>query len=224
MPDSLSPKPPASNLSPLRDDTDALLPAASFLQAGPRSNGWTAGRQAAFLIHLADNGIVADAARAVGQSLSGAYAFRRRATGYAFALGWEAALLIARRIVADQLMAAAIKGEEARWVRDGDVTTYTRLNTKLSMALLDRVNPAESLPEVLAVMGGFDWFVQLIDTGESAEELWSIFFESAIPRGEEEARERVRAGLLLSEESAGFGEGDEEYGERDDASGDALTD
>jgi hypothetical protein len=103
--------------SPLQGDPDRLLPAAEYLRSDPRRNGWTAGRQAAFLAHLADNGVVADAARSVGMSLTGGYALRRKASGFAFNLGWEAALLIARRIVADQLMTAAIKGEEARWVR-----------------------------------------------------------------------------------------------------------
>ena len=59
--------------------------------------------------------------------------------GYAFNLGWEAALIIARRVISDRLMTAAIKGEEARWVREEGVTTYTRQNTKLSLALLDRI-------------------------------------------------------------------------------------
>ena len=109
--------------SPLRDDTGARLPAAAYLRYQSRADGWSAGRQAAFLAHLADNGVVENAARAVGMSVSGGYALRRTSRGYAFNLGWEAALIIARRIVADRLMAAAIKGEEARWVREEGVTT-----------------------------------------------------------------------------------------------------
>ena len=76
--------------SPLRHDTDAKLPAAAFLRYESRADGWSAGRQAAFLSHLADHGVVADAARAVGKSLAGGYALRRTARGYAFNLGWEA--------------------------------------------------------------------------------------------------------------------------------------
>lgn len=190
--------------SPLRDDTDAKLPAAAFLRYESRADGWSAGRQAAFLAHLADHGVVEDAARSVGKHISGGYALRREARGYAFNLGWEAALIIARRIVADNLMAAAIRGEQSRWVREDGVTTYTRQNTKLSLTLLDRINPATSLAEVLAVATRFDWFLQLLADGVDAETLWKLFFEDALPHNEVEARARVRVALLLTEDSAGF--------------------
>ena len=198
--------------SVLRLDDQALLPAAAYLRHAGRVDGWSAGRQAAFLLHLADHGLVADAARCVGMSLSSAYALRRHVRGYGFALGWEAALLVARRIVADNLLAAAIRGEEARWIRADGETRYTRQNVKLSLALLDRADPAAALPEVLAILARFDWYVQLMDDGAAAEDLWQNFFDPALPHREREARDRVRACLLLSEESAalaGDGEGEE---------------
>jgi hypothetical protein len=200
--------------SPLRNDTDAKLPAAAYLRYAQRADGWSAGRQAACLAHLADNGLITDAVRSVGMSVGGCYALRRQARGYAFDLGWDAALIIARRIVADNLMTAAIKGEESRWVREDGVTTYTRQNTKLSLTLLERVNPATALPEVLAVATRFDCYLQMIDEGLSARELWELFFDAALPHSEIEARERVRAALLLSEDSAGF---DEQNADKDDA-------
>jgi hypothetical protein len=190
----------------LRLDDQALLPAAAYLRHAGRVDGWSAGRQAAFLLHLADHGLVADAARCVGMSLSSAYALRRHVRGYGFALGWEAALLVARRIVADNLLAAAIRGEEARWIRADGETRYTRQNVKLSLALLDRADPAAALPEVLAILARFDWYVQLMDDGAAAEDLWQNFFDPALPHREREARDRVRACLLLSEESAGLAE------------------
>lgn len=199
--------------SPLHHDSDARLPAAAYLRYESRADGWSPGRQAAFLSHLADNGLVEDAARSVGMSVSGGYSLRRTSRGYAFNLGWEAALIIARRVISDRLMTAAIKGEEARWVREDGVTTYTRQNTKLSLALLDRVNPATTLTEVMAVATRFDWFLQLIDEGARAEELWDLFFDDALPTSDIEARARVRASLLLCEESAGFEEQEEEEGE-----------
>jgi hypothetical protein len=211
-------------LSTLRDDADARLPAAAYLRYQSRADGWSAGRQAAFLAHLADNGVVEDAARAVGMSVSGGYALRRTARGYAFNLGWEAALIIARRIVADRLMTAAIKGEEARWVREEGVTTYTRQNTKLSLALLDRVNPATSLPEVMAVATRFDWFLQLIDEGADAQSLWDDFFDDALPHSEATARARVRGALLLTEDSAGFdGQDDDGCADRDGNGDDEIV-
>jgi hypothetical protein len=190
-------------------DPDIRLPAAAYLRYESRADGWSAGRQAAFLAHLADNGLVEDAARSVGMGVGGGYSLRRTARGYAFSLGWEAALIIARRVISDRLMTAAIKGEEARWVREDGVTTYTRQNTKLSLALLDRVNPALAQPEVIAVAVRFDCFLQMIDEGLNGAELWELFFDKALPPGDRESRERVRHSLLLSEESAGFEEKDE---------------
>ncbi len=204
-----SPHTPFTHPSPLRDDTDAELPAAAYLRYESRADGWSAGRQAAFLCHLADNGVVADAARSVGMSLQGGYALRRQARGYAFSLGWEAALLIARRIVVNNLMTAAVKGEQSRWVREEGVTTYTRQNSTLSLALLNRISPSATVPEVQAVAMRFDWFLQLIDDGARAEDLWEMFFDAALPHSDVEARDRVRGALLLCEEAAIFGAEDE---------------
>jgi hypothetical protein len=206
MTSNVHPEPPQS---PLRADTDAKLPAAAYLRYEQRADGWSAGRQVAFLSHLADNGVVADAARCVGKALSGGYELRRQARGYAFDLGWEAALIIARRVVADNVMTAAIKGEQSRWVREDGVTTFTRQNTKLSLTLLDRINPATALSEVLAVATRFDCFLQMIEDGLGPQELWDYFFDVALPHSDMEARARVRAALLLSEDSAGF-EGEED--------------
>jgi hypothetical protein len=207
----------AQTPSPLHHDTDARLPAAAYLRYESRADGWSAGRQAACLAHLADNGMAADAVRSVGMSRSDSYALRRQARGYAFNLGWEAALIIARRIVADDLMTAAIRGEQSCWVREDGKTTYTKQNTKLSLTLLDRVNPAAALPEVLAVATRFDCFLQMIDDGLSARELWDYFFDEVLPHSQIEARERVRAALQLSEESAGFDD-EQNDDEEEDAS------
>lgn len=219
MPNISNPIPPTSPApaSPLHGDADARLPAAAYLRYESRADGWSAGRQAAFCAHLADHGVVEDAARSVGMSLSGGYALRRQARGYAFHLAWEAALLIARRIVADKLMTAAIQGEQAVWLREEGKTTYSRQNTKLSLTLLDRVNPADALPEVMAVATRFDVFLEMIDDGLSAAEYWEYFFSEALPHTDMEARQRVRTSLLLCEESADFEEEDEEEEEAEAA-------
>ena len=181
-------------------DPAALRPAAMWLRYDSRADGWTPGRRAAFLTHLADHGVVAEAAAAVGKSLASAYALRRRAGGYSFNLGWEAALLLARRRVADELMAAAIKGETAVWTREEGKTTYTRFNPRTALALLDRVNPATALNEILAVTQHFDWFRDLID---EAADLWPLF-DTCLDEGDFDARNRVRISLQLSDESADF--------------------
>jgi hypothetical protein len=48
----------------------------------------------------------------------------------------------------------------------------------------------------------------MIDEGLSAQELWECFFDEVLGKSEIEARARVRAALLLSEESAAFDESD----------------
>jgi len=118
-------------------------------------------------------------------------------------------------------MAAAIQGEQSRWVREDNVTTYVRQNTKLSLTLVDRINPATTLPEVMAVATRFDWFLQLLGDGVAAEELWDLFFDDSLPHNEMEARDRVRVALLLTEDSAGFeedGDGDSDDNEGADQS------
>ena len=181
-------------------DPAALRPAAMWLRYDSRADGWTPGRRAAFLTHLADHGVVAEAAAAVGKSLASAYALRRRAGGYGFNLGWEAALLLARRRVADELMAAAIKGETAVWTREEGKTTYTRFNPRTALALLDRANPATALNEILAVAQHFDWFRDLID---ASSDLWPLF-DTCLDESDFDARNRVRISLQLSDESADF--------------------
>jgi hypothetical protein len=52
---------PQRHPSSLQHDADARLPTAAYLRYQSRADGWSAGRQAAFLAHLADNGVVADA-------------------------------------------------------------------------------------------------------------------------------------------------------------------
>jgi hypothetical protein len=181
-------------------DPAALRPAAMWLRYDSRADGWTPGRRAAFLTHLADNGVVAEAAAAVGKSLASAYALRRRAGGYSFNLGWEAALLLARRRVADELMTAAIKGETAVWTREEGKTTYTRFNPRTALALLDRVNPATSLNEVIVVAQHFDRFRDLID---EAADLWPLF-DTGLHESDFDVRSRVRISLQLSDESTDF--------------------
>jgi hypothetical protein len=183
-------------------DPAPMHPAAFWLKYDNRADGWTPGRRAAFLTHLADHGIVADAAAVVGKSVSSAYALRRRAGGYAFSLGWEAALIIARRRVIDALTASAIEGEKAVWTREEGKTTYTRFNPRTAMALLDRVNPATSLNEVLVFLTNFDLFCEVI---EARGNLWE-HFDFLLEKNDFDTRNRVRHSLQLSDESADFDE------------------
>ena len=78
----------------------------SFTETGRRlrHDGWTPERERIFCERLSECGIVADAARAAGMSAQSAYAHRNRAAGRAFHLAWEAALILSRRRLSDELL------------------------------------------------------------------------------------------------------------------------
>ena len=57
-----------------------------------RADGWTALRQAAFLVALARTGSVSQAAREVGMARETAYRLRSREGGESFAAAWDRVL------------------------------------------------------------------------------------------------------------------------------------
>ena len=75
-------------------------------------------RQRIFLETLAATGVVRAACEAVELSPRSAYNLRIRADGAAFRLGWDAAILIARARLADDLLARAIEGQQDVITRD----------------------------------------------------------------------------------------------------------
>lgn len=107
----------------------------------PRHDGWTPERQAAFLAHLADCGTVAEACRAVGLSPQSAYAFRKSRNGRGFAIGWDAALLHARALLADSVFSRALHGTTETLRRDGEIVGERhRFDNRLAMAVLTRLD------------------------------------------------------------------------------------
>jgi hypothetical protein len=106
-----------------------------------RHDGWTPDRQRAFLEAVADGHSVEAAARSVGLSAASAYAFRRRAAGAAFALGWDGARLLARETVVDVLMQRVIDGQEERVTRpDGSEIVRFRYDNRLASTMLARLD------------------------------------------------------------------------------------
>lgn len=158
------------------------------LRASRRIDGWTADRQAAFLEHLADGVSVESACHMVGLSAASAYAFRRRAAGAAFALGWRAAALVARDRVADDLMARAFQGQIVTISRpDGSEVTRHYHDNRLSMALLARLDRlAEQASDadsraVRLVAQEFDAFVDMIERDDSAPARAGLFLARRLP-------------------------------------------
>jgi hypothetical protein len=106
-----------------------------------RNDGWTPDRQARFLAAIAEGHLVRDACAMVGLSVTSAYAFRRRAGGAAFALGWAAANLHAREVLADTLLARAVEGQVETITRgDGSVVERHRYDNRLAQAMLTRLD------------------------------------------------------------------------------------
>ncbi len=122
------------------------LPAASFFTSDPRADGWTPERE-------------------VGMGVSGAYALRRRADGFAFNLGWEAALLLARQRLLDDLLARAIEGEETVSTRIEGTTTRRAQNYRLGIGMLDKLAPIEIGQAAQLIAQDFEAFLQIIASG-----------------------------------------------------------
>jgi len=140
-----------------------------------RTDGFTPDRQRLFLTVLAACGVVADACRAAGISRDTAYRLRSSAEGAAFAVAWNAAVLIARGAVADELMSRAMNGVVERIYRNGELWGERhRHDNRLAMALLSRLDrQAEGLGEgaVSARLAAREWdqFLDLVEAGTGAD-------------------------------------------------------
>ena len=121
--------------SPAAPPPTAVEPASTV-----RHDGWTPERQRVFLEALAACGVVEDAARAAGMSKQSAYAFRSRANGRGFHLGWIAAQRQARHVIADELMSRALNGCVELIYRDGQLWGERhRFDNRLTLALHTRL-------------------------------------------------------------------------------------
>jgi hypothetical protein len=115
-------------------------PAADYRTDAPRVDGWTYARQAAFLMALSETGLVSAACDVAEMSISSAYALRREARGRGFALGWQAAHLLARDRLEDVLLEAAITGVATVTERVEGTSVRRSLSGNLSMAVLNRLD------------------------------------------------------------------------------------
>jgi hypothetical protein len=107
-----------------------------------RVDGWSPTRQRQFLETLAATGVIATACDAVNISSRAAYTLRIRRDGAAFRLGWDAAILIARARLADDLLARALTGSEEVIRKDaeaGEITRH-RHDNRLAMSMLARLD------------------------------------------------------------------------------------
>lgn len=115
-----------------------------------RVDGWSPARQRHFLETLAATGVIRTACDAAQITPRSAYSLRIRRDGAAFRLGWDAAILIARARLADDLLARALTGHEDVIRKDLDANEITRHrhDNRLAMSMLARLDRmADSPPE-----------------------------------------------------------------------------
>jgi hypothetical protein len=106
-----------------------------------RHDGWTPFRQQVFLRAIAEGSTVELACAGVGLSVQSAYAFRNRASGAAFALGWAAARLLGRERIADTLLTRALEGQIETVTRpDGATVDRLKYDNRLALGLLTRLD------------------------------------------------------------------------------------
>ncbi|WIW89007.1 hypothetical protein K3M67_03225 [Sphingobium sp. V4] len=144
-----------------------------------REDGWSPARQRRFLETLASSGVVRLACESVRITARSAYALRIRRDGAAFRLGWDAAILIARARLADDLLARAITGctDTIRRDEDNFEVTRHRHDNRLAMSMLSRLDrmadsPPEGSDAALArvVAQDFVAFLDLICPEEAARD------------------------------------------------------
>ena len=135
-------------------------------QSATRHDGWTAQRQRQFCEALAECGNVEVAASMTGMSRESAYRLRRRAAGRAFALAWDAALLLARQRMIDDVIELAFEGAVERRYRGGKlVMEKRRRDPRGLLATIERLGSAKPLgtASAQAVAQDFERFLDCMD-------------------------------------------------------------
>ncbi len=149
----------------LAHPTEPTLLPATFT-ASRQANGWTVERQRAFCEALATCGFVERAAASVGMTRQGAYAFKLSTAGRAFALAWDAALLLARQGMIDDAYELAFEGSVERTYRDGKLVQEKRKrDPKMLLATIERLGSKAALgtAPVQAVAQEFAMFLDAME-------------------------------------------------------------
>lgn len=166
----------------------------------PRHDGWTPGRKAQFLDHLASRGDVRAACARVGLSAEAAYRLRRRDP--LFARGWAAALLLARESVAQVLATRAIDGvEEQVFYRGELIGTRRRYDARLLLAYIARLDQRADEEAAGADAGRFDELLACIAGEQPSDALAGA--DGVLPVGRERAAERA---AHAAEQAVRYGE------------------
>lgn len=176
---------------------------------GERHDGWTGAKMKRFLQMLAETGVVTDACRVTGMSRKSAYALRNSARGRAFALGWDAALLLSAPSVADDVASRSRYGVVDRVYRDGKlVAERHRYDNRLTMAVLTRLD--RQLQEMrrdaaaAARIAADEWeqYLAAVEAGEGAD----AFLAARAPAAPAAATPAAAAAAPASPPASGCGD------------------
>lgn len=169
--------PAAQAPEPVLDSLGDDAIADTGARASRTPHGWTPFNQALFLSLAAEGETVEHAAGCCGLSAASAYALRQRAAGQAFALGWDAARILARERLADLAFTRSVEGWEEVVTRtrcqDGGEDTITTTRRRIDNGLLSRqlarldAGIGDTAPDAAAriVAREFDAFLDLIRCG-----------------------------------------------------------
>ncbi len=130
-----------------RDGSPTASPETPTIPFAPvpvrnRYDGWTAGRQRAFIAALAETGCVSEACAEVGITPRSAYRLREHPAAAAFRFAWEHAQSLATGRLAALAWERAVHGTPDRIYKDGVLVLERRKpNDKLLMWLLTHHDP-----------------------------------------------------------------------------------
>ncbi len=189
-----------------------------------RQDGWTPERQERFIEALAATGCVEHAARAVGKSVSSAYALKTRAEARPFRLAWEAALEVGIKRLSEAALSRAIHGVAQPIYYQGEQVGERRhYDERLTMFLLRYRDPARFGPwidRVDSVEEKFDGAPMLLRQllNRMIDKLFGELGDDAFDRA-------ATSGELPEDWEAEIGdEGEEDEGEGDEGEGDVPSD
>jgi len=161
-----------------------IPPSVDLAQPKFRHDGWSPERQKCFLEALSRTGNVKAAAAYTGLSRESAYRLKRRPDARAFGRAWDAALIHARDIFADDLLDKGLNGWTEDVWHNGEVTgSRQRWSAPLFLAALARL---DQLANGLDLAGNpariaashFDELVDRIGSGADCEDLLAAQDES----------------------------------------------
>jgi hypothetical protein len=133
-----------------------------------RCDGWTLTKQRRFCELLAECGEVETVSRAVGMTRQTAYRLRCRKAGKAFALAWDAAMLIASRVMIDDAVLMTFHGSVEKSVRVGNTITKHRRTPAMLFATAERLRSPRILGSPTVVAASEDWerCLDLLEQGQ----------------------------------------------------------